>query len=125
MDKPANPKAVLESLQWEVETGSRHQAQQLKKQRFNKVVNDLSANKAFFFEFVKHPRLMTPDGILLLVEELAKIKNSPENAEIVRVSSKKTEELKELKRKRDSMRRAVKSGKREYDHDPNSKLGAL
>ena len=68
---------------------------------------------------------MTPDGILLLVEELAKIKNSPENAEIVRVSSKKTEELKELKRKRDSTRYAARRGKREHDRDPNSKLGAL
>ena len=48
----------------------RQQAQQLKKQRFNKVVNDFAANNAFFFLFVRHPRLMTPEGILHLVEEL-------------------------------------------------------
>ena len=50
--------------------GPRQQAQQLKKQRFNKIVNDLAARKAFFFGFVRHPRLMTPKGILHLMEEL-------------------------------------------------------
>ena len=97
----------------------------MKKQRFNKIVNDLAANKAFFFGFVRHPRLMTPDGILQLVEELTNINNSPECAEIVAISSKKTEELIELKRKRDRMRSTFKRGKSEYDRDPNSNLGAL
>ena len=53
------------------------------------------------------------------------VKNSSEHKEIVRASSKKTEELSELKRKRDRMRSTFKRGKLEYDRDPNSILGAL
>ena len=104
--------------------GPRQQAQQLKKQWFNKTVNDFAANKALFFLCVRHPRLMTPEGILHLVEEL-KNNDSPEYAEIVRVSSKQAEELSELKRQRDHMRSTFKRGKLEHDRDPNSKIGAL
>ena len=43
----------------------------------------------------------------------------------MRVSSKKTEELSELKRQRDHMRSTFKRGKLEHDRDPNSDLGAL
>ena len=57
--------------------GPRQQAQQLKKQLFNQIFNDLAANKAFFFGFVRHPRLMTPEGILNLVEELNKSTTAP------------------------------------------------
>ena len=103
--------------------GPRQQAQQLKKQRFNKIVNDLAANKVFFFGFVRDPRLMTPDGISQLVEEVAKNKNSSEHAEIVRASSKKTEELSELKRKRDRMRSTLKRGKVEHDEARKSRGG--
>ena len=105
--------------------GPRQQAQQLKKQRFNKIISDISANKAFLFTFVRPPGLRTPDGILQLVQELTEVRSSPEYAEIVRVSSKKTEEVTELKRKRDSVRLAAKRGKREFDRDPRSRLGAL
>ena len=104
--------------------GPRQQEQQLKKQQFNEIINDFAANKTFFFLFVRHPRLMTPEGILHLVEELQRIKDSPEYAEIVRISSKKTEELRELKRQRDHMRITFKRGKLEHDRDPNSDLGA-
>ena len=57
--------------------GPRQQAQQLKKQQFNEIINEFAANKAFFFLFVRHPRLMTPEGILHLVEELKKSKTAP------------------------------------------------
>ena len=66
--------------------GPRQQAQQLKKQRFNKIVNDLAANKAFFFGFVRHPRLMTPDGILQLVEELTRSSQKSKTAPSTRRS---------------------------------------
>ena len=57
--------------------GPRQQAQQFKKQQFNEIINKFAANKAFFFLFVRHPRLMTPEGILHLVEELTKSTTAP------------------------------------------------
>ena len=44
---------------------------------------------------------------------------------MVKVWSKKTEELRDLKRQRDHMRSTFKRGKLEHDRDPNSDLGAL
>ena len=35
--------------------GPKQVAHLLKKQRFNKIVSDLAANKAFFMSFVRHP----------------------------------------------------------------------
>ena len=43
--------------------GPGQQAQQLKKQRFNKVLSDLGANKKIVLAFVKHPSICTPQGI--------------------------------------------------------------
>ena len=104
--------------------GPRQQAQQLKKQRFNKIISDISANKAFFFTFLRVPSLRTPDGILELVQELADVRSSDEYMEIVRVCSQKNQEVTELKRKRDSSRLTAKRGKKEFDYNPRSKLGA-
>ena len=99
-------------------------AHQLMKQRFNKIANDLSGYKPFFFAFVKRPQLMTPDGILLLALELEQIKNSPEYAKIAQASSEKTETLKNLKRERDNLRSKFRRGQREFERNPKSTLGA-
>ena len=39
----------------------------MKKQRFNKIVSDLAANKAFFMSFVRHPSVVSIDGIRSLL----------------------------------------------------------
>ena len=70
--------------------GPRQQAQQLKKQRFNKILSDISASKAFFFTFLRVPSLRTPDGIMELVQELTEVRSSAEYTEIVRVCSQKS-----------------------------------
>ena len=43
--------------------GPGQQAQQLKKQRFNKVLSDLGANKNFVLAFVQHPSIWKPEGV--------------------------------------------------------------
>ena len=43
--------------------GLGQQAQQLKKQRFNKVLSDLGANKNFVLAFVQHPSIWKPEGV--------------------------------------------------------------
>ena len=55
---------------------ARQKAQQLKKQRFNKVINDIAANKAFFMSFVRHPCMRTAEGLHVLLTELRKFKGS-------------------------------------------------
>ena len=104
--------------------GPRQQAQQLKKQRFNKVISDISANKAFFFTFLRVPSLRTPYGIMELVEELTQVRSSSEYMEIKNMCSQKSKEVTELKRKRDSSRLAAKRGQKEFERNPKSKLGA-
>ena len=61
----------------------------MKKQRFNKIVSDLAANKAFFMSFVRHPSVVSIDGIRSLLFDLKEVKESPEYAEMVSVSKKK------------------------------------
>ena len=67
----------------------KQKAQQLKKQRFNKVTSDLACNKAFFFSFVRHPAARTAQGILTTLETLTAIKQSTEYKKIVESSKKK------------------------------------
>ena len=106
-------------------TSPRQQAQQLKKQRFNKVVNDIAANKAFFFSLVRHPSLMTADGLVGLMRELTEVKSSKEYQEMLRVSEKKSEEEKELKRKRDQARVKLNRGEQESEEHKDTNLAKL
>ena len=66
-----------------------------------------------------------PDGIVNLLAELAEVKTSKEYAEMVLVSQQKTDEVKELKRKRDHARLALKRGKMEHQCNPASRLAQL
>ena len=66
--------------------GPRQQAQQLKKQRFNKIISDLAANKGFFMCLLRHPCVVTVEGITHLLEELAEVKNSKEYCDMLHVS---------------------------------------
>ena len=86
----------------------------MKKQRFNKIVSDLAANKAFFMSFVRHPSVISVDGIRNLMNELKEVKQSREYNEMVRVSMKKTEEVVELKRKRQQARLMLERGRHDY-----------
>ena len=54
--------------------GPGQEAHLLKKQRFNKVINDIAANKAFFMSFIRHPCMRTVDGFELLLTELLDMK---------------------------------------------------
>ena len=50
--------------------GPKRQAQQLKKQRFNKVLNDFGVSKDFVLAFVQHPSIWTREGIRNVVRVL-------------------------------------------------------
>ena len=91
----------------------------MKKQRFNKVVNDLACKKVFFMSFVRHPSFMSVEGIRDLLQHLTEVMRSPEYQDMLRDSAKKTQEEKQLKRKCHQSRLAVKRGK--YDHEPHVK----
>ena len=54
--------------------------------------------------------------------ELKEVKQSKEYGEMVRVSAKKTEEVTELKRKRDHARLALKRGKHEHSQGAKTEL---
>ena len=90
---------------------ARQRAQQLKKQRFNKVLNDDAANKAFFMTLVRHPMLMRVEHLVHLVNELKEVKASREYQDMLAASAKKSDDEKELKRKRDEARVQLNRGK--------------
>jgi hypothetical protein len=48
----------------------RAKAQKLKKQRFNKILNDIAINKNVFFKFLQNPDEHTVDGMLRLLDWL-------------------------------------------------------
>ena len=104
------------------ERGPRQEAQQLKKQRFNKVLNDYAASKAFFMTLVKHPRLMKVEHLVGLVNELKAVKETPEYEKMVKVSEKKTNDEKRLKRERDAARVELNRGRAEYQAFRRTKL---
>ena len=85
----------------------------MKKQRFNKVINDIAANKAFFMSFVRHPRMRTLDGFVLLLTELEEVKTTDAYQEMVRQSQQRTEEATKLKKKRNLARLRLKRGERD------------
>ena len=77
--------------------GPRQQAQQLKKQRFNKVLSDLAAKKTFFMSFLRHPCLMSADGIRKLLLDLTDVMRTSDYKKMLLVSAKKTEKVALLK----------------------------
>jgi hypothetical protein len=95
--------------------GPRQQAQQLKKQRFNKVINDIAGKKGFFMCLLRHPCVVTVEGIKDLLQELVELKESKEYRVMLDVSREKTEEVATLKRKRHETRLALKRGRHDYD----------
>ena len=104
--------------------GPRQRAHQLKKQRFNKVVNDLACKKTFFMSFVRHPSFMSVEGIRDLLQHLTEVMRSPEYQDMLRDSAKKTEEEAQLKRKCHQSRLAVKRGKHDHEHGLNTQLAS-
>ena len=104
--------------------GPRQQAQQLKKQRFNKVVNDFACKKVFFMSFVRHPSFMPVEGIRDLLQHLTEVMRSPEYHDMLRDSAKKTEEEAQLKRKCHQSRLAVKRGRHDHEHGLNTQLAS-
>ena len=72
--------------------GPRQRAQQLKKQRFNKIVSDLANKKGFFMTFVRHPQSMSVTGIMDLLKDLQTVMHNWEYKDIVKDSAKKNEE---------------------------------
>ena len=46
----------------------RQQAHLLKKQRFNKIINDIAVNKPMFMQFLRHYSMQTVDGLLQLLD---------------------------------------------------------
>ena len=113
---------LRESLEARVPLSLLQQAQQLNKQRFNNVANDMAANKAFFMSFVRHPRTQTPEGFHLLSAELQDMKNTASCQLLVRQSEKRTEEATQLKRKRDHARFQLRQGKRHAMADRDTEL---
>ena len=100
------------------------QAQQLKKQRFNKVISDLAANKGFFMNFLRHPRMRTLDGLHVLLESLQEIKMTGAYQDLKRQSEKRTEQATQLQRKRDHARFELRKGKRHAAADHDTELAA-
>ena len=95
----------------------RQQAQQLKKQLFNNVVNDLDCNKDFFMSFVCHPSFITTDGVRSLLSELNEVKQSKDYEDMA-----KTAGVTELRRKRDHARLAVKRGRLDYNNKADAEF---
>ena len=86
--------------------GLRQRAQRMKKQLFEEMIRNFAVTKAFFMALVRHPKLMSADGLEALVEEWREVKASNEYQDTVRVAAKKRNKDKELKRKRDEARTA-------------------
>ena len=103
----------------------RQLAQQLKKQRFNKIVNDIAGKKGFFMCLLRHPCCVTVEGIKDLLEELVELKESKEYRVMLDVSQEKTEEVVELKRKRQQTRLALKRGRHDYEQDERTENARL
>ena len=125
-------KAVRESLLAVLRKSSagrpvsaRQEAQQLKKQRFNKVINDIARNKAFFMSFIRHPCMQTLEGLKLFLDALEEYKNIETYQALQRQSVKRTEERTQLKRKRDDGRLKLRHGKRDVEQGRNTELADL
>ena len=102
--------------------GPRQQAQQLKKQRFNKVCSDLACKKAFFMTFVRHPCYDSADKVKALLNSLTEIMKTQEHKAMVRDSADKNAEETEQKRQCHQARLAFKRGKLDHENNVESKL---
>ena len=100
----------------------RQEAQQIKKQRFNKVISDLACKKTFFLAFVQHPSTHSVEGILQTLCSLDQIKQSDEYKIMVETSIKKTEQQQVYKRKRDQAFSALKRARRNGERDDEDVL---
>ena len=100
----------------------RQKAHLLKKQRFNKVISDMAANKAFFFCFVKRPNWKSKCGIRELLDSLNELKETDEYKHVVEFSLKKTDEVTEVKKSLDKARLAFKRGRQEYERCKHTPL---
>ena len=85
----------------------------MKKSRFNKIVSDLGAKKAFVMAFLRRPILVSADGIRALLLELTGAMRTKEYADMLAESAQKTEKLRDLKSLRDQARLHFRRGKRE------------
>ena len=94
----------------------------MKKQRFNKVINDIARIKPFFMSFVRHPCMQTPEGFGLLLTELEEYKKTLAYEEMVKQSEKRTEERTKLKRKRTDGCFRLKLGQRGTNHNRDTEL---
>ena len=94
----------------------------MKKQRFNKVIGDIAAKKAFFMSFVRHPSYALEDGIRNLLDTLSEAMQTKEYQDMVRDSDKKTEEVTELKRKYHQARLAIKRARFDVENSDNTQL---
>ena len=94
----------------------------MKKQRFNKVINDIARSKTLFMSFVRHPCMQTPDGFGLLLTGLEAYKKSVAYQEMVNQSEKRTEERTKLKRKRTDARFRLRRGQRDVNQNRDTEL---
>ena len=105
--------------------GPRQHAQQLKKQRFNKVINDMACKKSLFMSFVRFPaRLHNEDSIKSLLLDIQNVMDGAEDKKSVEISKKKSKELAELKYNRDQARKNLRRGRSDADQCVNSPLAA-
>jgi len=102
--------------------GPRQDTQQLKTQRFNKVLSDLAAKKAFFMSFLRHPCLMSADGIRKLLLDLRDVMRTQDYKKMLLVSAKKTEEVALLKSKRELARKALHRGREDSQQQADTEL---
>ena len=104
-------------------SGPRQLAQQLKKQRFNKIISDIACKKALFMSFVRFPaRLQTNEAVKNLLINIQLLMDGDEYKAMVDVSKKKSEELAKLKCDRDQARKNLRRGRSDYIHGVNSDL---
>ena len=101
-------------------TGKAQKAQQLKKQRFNKIVNDIARNNVFFFSFVRCPGMQTREGIENVITQIEAFKESKEYREIADHSRETKEQRTRLKRKRADARLRLKRGQRDANENRNT-----
>ena len=102
--------------------GPRQRAQQLKKQRFNKVLSDLACKKAFFMSFVRHPCYSSAQGIRELLNNLTEVMQTKEYFDMVRDSAKKSAQESTNRRLYHQTRLAFKRGKHDYENHVKSDL---
>ena len=101
---------------------ARQRAQQLKKQRVIKVINDIARSKPLFMSFARHPCMQTPEGFGLLLAELEEYKKTSDYQELAKQSQKMTEERTTLNRKRTYARFRLKLGQRDVNQKLDTEL---